>query len=100
MAREPNAAMTRELAQMCVEDEGLLCAALHVRAPNVQALHDARELAREVSAGELRLAAGASLGAALREIYAASIEDQETWGYAAGAEKAPAGRPEIQEPSR
>lgn len=99
MPISPDANMQRELARLCVEDDGLLCASLHVRAPNIQALHDARELARKVAAGENVLEPGASLGAALQGIYAASIKDQETWGYALAAEQG-SGESEIAEPSR
>lgn len=99
MPISPDANMQRDLARLCAEDDGLLCASLHVRAPNVQALHDARELARRVAAGEASLEPGASLGAALQRVYAASIEDQETWGYALAAD-VPVGESEIGEPSR
>lgn len=99
MPISPDANMQRDLARMCAEDDGLLCASLHVRAPNIQALHDARELARRVAAGESSLEPGASLGAALQEIYAASIKDQKTWGYALAADEV-ADESEIPEPSR
>lgn len=101
MATTPDEKTTRELAWMCVEEDAYLCSALHVRSPNIQALHDARELARKVAAGEDVLTPGTSLGAALRAMYSASLEDQETWGYAACPDGEPRkGEAEIPEPSR
>lgn len=99
MPISPDENMQRDLARMCAEDDRLLCVSLHIRAPNIQALHDARELARKVAAGETSLEPGTSLGAALQGVYAASIEDQETWGYALVAD-GDAGESEIDEPSR
>ncbi len=81
--RTPDAGMARELAALCASDDSLLCAALRVRSPNAQALHDARCLARAVAGGEPALEEGESLGRALRRMYAASVEDQEAWGRAA-----------------
>lgn len=101
MTTTPDEVSTRELARMCCDEDIYLCTILRVRSPNVQALHDARELARKVADGEEPLAPGTSLGAALRAMYEASLEDQETWGYAACPNEAPhEGHAEIPAPSR